>query len=912
MAKIYINGKLYDADESENLLQVCLSAGFNIPYFCWHPLLGSLGACRQCAVTQYNNLQDVKGRLVMSCMTPAKDGSIISINDPESEVFRKSIIEILLTNHPHDCPVCEEGGHCHLQDMTVMTQHNRRSYRFKKRTHKNQYLGSFIKHEMNRCITCYRCVRFYNDYANGSDFGVYGSNNNIYFGRIEDGCLENEHSGNLIELCPTGVFTDKIHSKRYNRKWDMQYGPGICHNCSIGCNISIGERYGEVRRVENRYHEDINHYLICDLGRFGHSHLNLHDRPKNPAYLENQKTLNILNFEQAIDLGSLFFQKYKRVIGIGSIRASIENNFALQDLVGKDNFSNGMSEKEQDCVKLILDFLQNSNVYVPSLKEIESYDLILVIGEDVTHTAPRIALAIRQAVKNKAYKKSEFYGLPKWHSSPINHISEDNKNPLYIMHTHESKLDNIAEWCYFASIDEQVNFSCAIAHELDKRFPKIFNLSNVLKKQASLIANRITVSKKILVVSGSHSFSSSIIQAAINVASAIQCNDANNHVGLTFLTPSANTLGAGIIGGMSIESAIKAFKEKNADAICCMEYDLYRFISKKDVDCLFQNPEKIITIDHQYTDTYQKSGLTLPSTSFAESSGTIINFEGRAQRFFQVYDPIFYDNTNCLFDSWRWLQYIQSKINKTKIYWKNLDDITHAYIKKYPIFQNIIKNEPDSNFRFIDQKVARSPIRYSGRTVLRSNIDIHEPSQPKDINTMFSFSMEGYNQPNKSITHIPFAWFPGWNSPQAWNKFQTRIGKNLISGSSGTHLFKKNEKSKQFCFDSILTFISRSKQHWYVVPYYYLFGNEELTQYSSVIQENIPRSYALMNVLDGIKLGLQDNSTIKFSCLNHDYQLNIRLSKNLCEKQIGLPIGRKGFPIALVGKKITLLQECVT
>ncbi len=117
----------------------------------------------------------------MSCMTPATDNTRISIDDEEAKEFRASVIEWLMINHPHDCPVCEEGGHCHLQDMTMMTGHDRRRYRFRKRTHRNQYLGPFVAHEMNRCITCYRCVRFYSDYAGGKDLGAFGANEQHLF-----------------------------------------------------------------------------------------------------------------------------------------------------------------------------------------------------------------------------------------------------------------------------------------------------------------------------------------------------------------------------------------------------------------------------------------------------------------------------------------------------------------------------------------------------------------------------------------------------------------------------------------------------------------------------------------------------------------------------------------------------------
>ncbi len=166
MPKIIINNQEHEIEGSgRNLLDVCLSLGYDVPYFCWHPATHSIGACRQCAVKQFKDENDTRGTIVMACMTPANDGARISTDDPQAVAFRKSVIEWLMVNHPHDCPVCDEGGECHLQDMTVMTGHDYRRYRFTKRTHRNQDLGPFVNHEMNRCIQCYRCVRFYRDYA---------------------------------------------------------------------------------------------------------------------------------------------------------------------------------------------------------------------------------------------------------------------------------------------------------------------------------------------------------------------------------------------------------------------------------------------------------------------------------------------------------------------------------------------------------------------------------------------------------------------------------------------------------------------------------------------------------------------------------------------------------------------------
>ena len=394
MATIHVDGKAYEVDGADNLLQACLSLGLDIPYFCWHPALGSVGACRQCAVKQYSDENDTRGRLVMSCMTPATDKTWISIDDEEAKAFRASVVEWLMINHPHDCPVCEEGGHCHLQDMTVMTGHNKRRYRFTKRTHQNQELGPFIAHEMNRCIACYRCVRYYKDYAGGEDLGVFGAHDNVYFGRVEDGVLESEFSGNLVEVCPTGVFTDKTHSERYNRKWDMQFAPSICQQCSAGCNISPGERYGEIRRIENRFNGAVNHYFLCDRGRFGYGYVNRKDRPRQPLLRAGQAQLGV---DAALDKAAALLAG-RRLIGIGSPRASLESNHALRELVGADNFYSGIAAQELHNLQLIRELLQNGPLPTPSMREIEEHDAVFILGEDLTQTAPRLALSLRQAV----------------------------------------------------------------------------------------------------------------------------------------------------------------------------------------------------------------------------------------------------------------------------------------------------------------------------------------------------------------------------------------------------------------------------------------------------------------------------------------------------------------------------------
>ncbi|HEU4682928.1 MAG TPA: NADH-quinone oxidoreductase subunit NuoG, partial [Nitrospira sp.] len=384
MTTIVVDGASHEVKEGQNLLSACLGAGLNLPYFCWHPAMGSVGACRQCAVKQFKDEQDCRGRLVMACMTPALEGSRISIDDPEAKAFRASVIEWLMVNHPHDCPVCDEGGECHLQDMTVMTGHAYRRYRFPKRTYRNQDLGPFIKHDMNRCIQCYRCVRFYRDYAGGRDLNVFGSHDAVYFGRERDGTLENEFSGNLVEVCPTGVFVDNTLFHHYSRKWDLQSAQSICPHCSLGCNTTPGERYGLLRRVVNRYNSQVNGYFLCDRGRFGYEYVNEEARLRRaaarperggPARPEGPR----LVAAAAADL----LRRARGVVGIGSPRASLEANVALRSLVGPDRFVLGIRERERRLLSVVLSVLRTGPVPAASIKETEESDAVLVLGEDL-------------------------------------------------------------------------------------------------------------------------------------------------------------------------------------------------------------------------------------------------------------------------------------------------------------------------------------------------------------------------------------------------------------------------------------------------------------------------------------------------------------------------------------------------
>ncbi|MCU1718929.1 NADH-quinone oxidoreductase subunit NuoG [Pseudomonas sp. 5P_3.1_Bac2] len=903
MATIHVDGKDFEVDGADNLLQACLSLGLDIPYFCWHPALGSVGACRQCAVKQYTDENDTRGRLVMSCMTPATDKTWISIDDEEAKQFRASVVEWLMTNHPHDCPVCEEGGHCHLQDMTVMTGHNQRRYRFTKRTHQNQELGPFIAHEMNRCIACYRCVRYYKDYAGGTDLGVYGAHDNVYFGRVEDGTLESEFSGNLVEVCPTGVFTDKTHSERYNRKWDMQFAPSICHGCSSGCNTSPGERYGEIRRIENRFNGDVNQYFLCDRGRFGYGYVNRADRPRQPL-LQNAAGSQQLGIDAALDKAAELL-KGKRVIGIGSPRASLESNFALRELVGHSHYYSGIAADELANLQLIREILQNGPLPVPTLREIEEHDAVFVLGEDLTQTAARVALALRQAVKGKAVDIAAAARIQDWHKAAVQNVAQHELNPLFIASVTATRLDDVAEACVHAAPADLARIGFAVAHAIDPSAPAVNGLDEEAAELVQIIAQALLEAKRPLIVAGASLGEKSLIEAAGNIASALKNREKNGSISL--VVPEANSMGLALLGGDSVDAALEALSSGAADALIVLENDLYRRAEQAQVDAALAAAQVVIVADHQHTATSDKAHLLLPVASFAEGDGTLVSLEGRAQRFFQVFEPSYYDSSILVREGWRWLHALHSTLQGKAVDWTQLDEVTAACAASNSLLARIGEAAPSSAFRIKGLKLAREPHRYSGRTSMRANISVHEPRQPQDHDSPFAFSMEGYAGSKEDRQQIPFAWSPGWNSPQAWNKFQDEVGGHLRAGDPGVRLLEA--KGQALPWFSVPAPFNPAAGTLQAVRLHHLFGSDETSALAKPIQERMPQPYVLLASAEAERLGTKEGALLSLQVAGQTLRLPLQVSDDLAIGVIGLPVGLPGMPVLSAAAVVSAVAE---
>jgi NADH-quinone oxidoreductase subunit G len=884
MPTVYIHNKPFEVKAGKNLLEACLSLGFDLPYFCWHPALGSVGACRQCAVKLFKDEQDTQGRLVMSCMEPVKEGMRLSITDSTAHAFREQIIEWLMTNHPHDCPVCDEGGSCHLQDMTVMTGHNYRRYQYKKRTYPNQYLGPLIHHEMNRCIQCYRCVRFYRDYAGGDDLNVFAAHHHVYFGREKDGILESPFSGNLAEVCPTGVFTDKTLKEHYTRKWDLTTAPSVCQHCSLGCNIIAGERYGEIRSVVNHFNSEVNGYFLCDKGRYGYEFVNSENRITK-SVIRNRTVEAVDETALLAHLESCIVNQ--KLIGIGSPRASLESNFSLMQLVGKDNFFQGVNEDEAFLERMIVDIMQAGSVHSPSLKDIGLADAILILGEDIWNTAPIMALNVRQSVmKTAATLAAQQIAMPAWQDAAVREKVKEDKGFLANCTLETSPLDEISTNTMRGAPDNIARLGFAIAHLLNSSLPSVTGLDETTQQKASDIATALQKAKQPVIIAGTSCRNDALIRAAFNIAAAL--NTTERKAGLSYVLPECNSLGLAMMHAPSIERAAGRVKQEQDITAIILENDLYRHFPANKVDTFFSRCKNIIVLDSLHNRTTEKAHTLIPAATFAEADGTMINNEGRAQRFYQVFMP----SKPEVKESWKWLWKINS-LQKASGNGKEQhpDELLAKLEMAMPQFAGITKVAPGHDFRIHGESVARESHRYSGRTAMTANRAVSEPKPLQDNDSALTYTMEGY-QGMPPSNMIPFFWSPGWNSVQSVNKYQQETGGALRGGDPGVRLFEQKAGATVSFFREIPEAFVALQQKWLLLPRYQLFSTGELSGYTKALRELSQPPQISMSKQDATVLGVMNGDAISIKTDDEILTLPLKIDESLCSGIMLAPADR--------------------
>ncbi len=566
-------------------------------------------------------------------------------------------------------------------------------------------------------------------------------------------------------------------------------------------------------------------------------------------------------------------------MGIGSPRASLESNYALRELVGQANYSTGIAQKEQKLVELAASIMQTEGIYNPNMREIESYDAVLILGEDLTQTAPRMALSVRQAAKNKAREMAAKTRTPDWLAEPVQRIGQEAKSPVYILAATQTRLADVATGEVVASPNDIARLGFAVAAAVNGEV--VSGLDEDAKAFAQTIADTLKAANKPLIIAGTSLQDASIMEAAAQLTQNL-----GSKAGLSLVVPEVNSMGLALFGGLSLEQAFA----QDYDTLVIVENDLFRRLPAAQVQAALDKAETVIVLDHSETETVKQADIVLSAASFAEGDGTVVSQEGRAQRFYQVYDPSYYKPEYAIKESWRWLHAIETGIKGKAVDWTLLDDVIESIVKNVPVLEAIQDVAPDAGYRVHGLKIAREPRRYSGRTAMRAPLSVHEPKQPTDPDSALTFSMEGYVGPQKASSLVPFAWAPGWNSPQSWNKYQDEVGGHLKGGDSGVRLFDRLAKRPARSYVAPVPVVA-NPESFRLVPMHHIFGSGEFTIKTPSMETRIPEAVFAVGEQDATRLNLQEGQHITVKAGETTVSLPVQVIEYLPTGYIGYPVG---------------------
>ena len=618
MPKLKIDGLEIEVSKGTKVIEAAERLGIVIPRFCWHPALGPAGACRVCAVMFLEG--PVKG-VQMSCMIDAQDGMAVSTAHPEAAAFRQQVVEWLMMNHPHDCPVCDEGGQCLLQDMTVSGGHGIRRYQGKKRTYRDQHLGPFIQHEMNRCIHCYRCVRFYQAFSGYRDLGAMQSAYRTYFGRYQDGPLESPFSGNLADICPTGVYTDKT-ARFKGRRWDFERGPSLCIHCSLGCHTVGSARYREVVLMEAEFSEAVNGYFICDRGRFGFHYVNHPERPRRARVGKEE-----ISPQKAMETSA---QSLKKVIeesgpssiaSLASSRTSLENQAGLVRLCRRMGWRDPGFFATRDTAAKVSRAASTLNLRTAvSMREVEHADFILVLGADPVNEAPMLALALRQASLRKV------------------RVVVLDPRPVFLPFDFDHlPVPPVDMGIFFAALVKRT----AGPSSADPLGPKAAQFLDSLpgeypggmfKDRVAALEGRLKESQRPVIICGMDLPPTSFLDLVGDGARIMR--GVKGPVGLFYLMPGANSLGAALLtpNPSSAEQFVEEIEGGKIRALLAVESDpLLAFPNRQRLQKALARLDFLLVLDYLPSSTGELAHVFFPTASLFETESSFVNQEGRLQ-----------------------------------------------------------------------------------------------------------------------------------------------------------------------------------------------------------------------------------------------------------------------------------------
>jgi len=399
--QIEVNGQVLSARKGQTLIEVTDAAGISVPRFCYHDKLSIAANCRMCLV-------DVEKmpKPVPACATPVMDGMVVSTVSERALDAQQAVMEFLLINHPLDCPVCDEGGECDLQDTALGYGQSGSRYRESKRTVAGKNLGPLIATEMTRCIHCTRCVRFGEEIGGIQEMGATGRGEQLRIGTYVEKAIESEVSGNMIDLCPVGALTSKPF--RFTaRSWELQREPSISFHDSIGSNLEVHSVQGEVKRVVPRSNEAVNEIWLSDRDRFSYLGLNADDRLLAPQ-IKADGVWREASWEEALEVAAV---KLKGVIEthgadrLGALAGPSQSNedyFLLQQLIrglGSHNIDHRLRQGDFSGA-----VSAGACVNPQAIEALQKSDLVVLIGSNLRKDQPLLWVRVRNALRDHGLK----------------------------------------------------------------------------------------------------------------------------------------------------------------------------------------------------------------------------------------------------------------------------------------------------------------------------------------------------------------------------------------------------------------------------------------------------------------------------------------------------------------------------
>ena len=621
LVTIEVDGKALQVRKGSMLIEVTDEAGISVPRFCYHKKLSVAANCRMCLVEV-----EKAPKPVPACATPVMEGMKVFTRSEQAKEAQKATMEFLLINHPLDCPICDQGGECELQDLAVGYGSDVSRYSEQKRVVKDKNIGPLIQTDMTRCIHCTRCVRFGDEVAGMREMGATGRGEDMQIGTYIEKAVSSELSGNIIDLCPVGALTSKPY--RYSaRAWELRQHDSIAPHDSIGSNIHLHVKGNTVKRVVPKENEAINEVWISDRDRFSYEGLNSPDRLTNPM-IKVEGEWRETDWESALEFA---FKGLERVIST-RIGALASPTCTLEELYLFQKLMRGIGCKNIDHRMMQADFTDQDKLPVfpwlgQNIADLEKLDAGLIIGSNIRREQPLINYRIHKAVDHGA----EFFVINpadfKFNWQAVGRLIQSPSAT-------ETVLAGIAK----ALIGDECD--AAIGALLENIEPS---------REQKIIAERLSDGEQSAVLLGQIAASypnASKIRALSGLIAELTRSK------LSYLPEAANTCGAWIAGVLPHrEAGGHAVEKAGANARAMFEQSMRAYVllgTEPELDNLtsvaavqaLKSAEFVVSIfAFRSEKMFEYADVILPMGLFAETSGTFVNAEGSWQSFTGAVKP---------------------------------------------------------------------------------------------------------------------------------------------------------------------------------------------------------------------------------------------------------------------------------